>query len=68
MNVPREKLDAVLAMLPALNTPTISALADDSWVAVTTVIEEQRVRDLFPRLSEAGARGIIESPLNKIID
>ncbi len=68
MNVPRENLDAVLEMLPALNTPTISTLADDSWVAVTTVIEEPLVRDLFPRLSEAGARGIIESPLNKIID
>jgi ATP phosphoribosyltransferase len=68
MNVPRVDLEAVIKMLPALNTPTISALSDDAWVAVTTVIEEHLVRDLFPQLSEAGARGIIESPLNKIID
>ena len=68
MNVPRKDLDAVLGMLPALNTPTISTLSDESWVAVTTVIEEHLVRDLMPQLSEVGARGIIESPLNKIID
>jgi ATP phosphoribosyltransferase len=68
MNLPRENLQAVLALLPALNTPTISALSDENWVAVSTVIEEHRVRDLFPKLAEAGARGIIESPLNKIID
>ena len=68
MNVPRKDLDAVLGMLPALNTPTISTLADENWVAVTTVIEEHLVRDLVPQLSEVGARGIIESPLNKIID
>ena len=68
MNVARKDLDAVVAMLPALNTPTISTLSDESWVAVTTVIEEHLVRDLVPQLSELGARGIIESPLNKIID
>jgi ATP phosphoribosyltransferase len=68
MNVPRKDLDAVVEMLPALNTPTISTLSDESWVAVTTVIEEKLVRDLVPMLSELGARGIIESPLNKIID
>jgi ATP phosphoribosyltransferase len=68
MNVARTDLDAVVAMLPALNTPTISTLSDESWVAVTTVIEEHLVRDLVPQLSELGARGIIESPLNKIID
>lgn len=67
MNVPRERLDAVLALLPALNTPTISTLADEEWVDVSTVIEEKLVRDLVPRLVEAGARGIIESSLNKII-
>jgi len=68
MNVARKDLDAVVAMLPALNTPTISTLSDESWVAVTTVIEEHLVRDLVPQLSQLGARGIIESPLNKIID
>ena len=67
MNVPRDQLDPVLALLPALNTPTISTLADHDWVAVSTVVEEKFVRDLLPRLVEAGARGIIESPLNKIV-
>jgi len=68
MNVPADCLDAVLALLPALATPTISHLADERWVAVNTVIEESIVKDLFPRLSEAGARGIVEYPLNKIIE
>jgi ATP phosphoribosyltransferase len=68
MNVARKDLDAVIAKLPALNTPTISTLSDETWVAVTTVIEEHLVRVLVPELSELGARGIIESPLNKIID
>jgi len=68
MNVPRTTLDDVLAILPALATPTISTLADEAWVDVSTVVEEKLVRDLIPRLSEAGARGIIESPLNKIIE
>ncbi|MBW2272009.1 MAG: ATP phosphoribosyltransferase [Deltaproteobacteria bacterium] len=67
MNVPRQRLDAILALLPALNTPTISTLSDDNWVDVSTVIEEKLVRDLVPQLVEAGARGIIESSLNKII-
>lgn len=67
MNVPQEALDEVLALLPALNTPTVSRLAEDSWVAVQTVVEESQVRELLPRLAEVGARGIIESSLNKII-
>ena len=67
MNVPRENLDAILELLPALNTPTISTLADPEWVDVSTVIEEKLVRELLPRLVDAGARGIIESPLNKIV-
>lgn len=67
MNVPRERLDKVLALLPALGTPTISALANASWVAVNTVIEERLVRELLPQLSEAGATGIVEYPLNKIV-
>jgi len=68
MNVPTDRLDEVLALLPALATPTISHLSDERWVAVNTVIEESVVKDLFPRLSEAGARGIVEYPLNKIIE
>ena len=68
MNVPADCLEKVLALLPALATPTISQLSDQKWVAVNTVIEESIVKDLFPRLSEAGARGIVEYPLNKIIE
>ena len=68
MNVPEDRLDEVLALLPALATPTVSQLSDKGWVAVNTVIEESIVTDLFPLLSEAGARGIVEYPLNKIIE
>jgi len=68
LNVPKDSLDAVLAVLPALGTPTISHLADPDWVAINTVIDEAIVTELFPKLSEAGARGIVEYPLNKIID
>jgi ATP phosphoribosyltransferase len=57
----------VLALLPALATPTISALADERWVAVNTVVEEQAVRELIPQLAEAGAQGIVEYPLSKIV-
>jgi ATP phosphoribosyltransferase len=67
MNVPRDHLDAVLAMLPGLHTPTVSPLADEGWVDVYTVVDEKSVRDLIPKLADAGARGIIETPLNKII-
>ncbi len=68
MNVPRAHLETVLDVLPALGTPTVSTLADDRWVAVNTVIEERLVKELLPRLREAGARGIVEYPLNKIIE
>jgi ATP phosphoribosyltransferase len=67
MNVPRKRLDAVLALLPSLAAPTISTLADEDWVDVSTVIEEKLVRELLPELVAAGARGIIESPLHKIV-
>ena len=60
-------LQAVLALLPALQRPTISALSDDEWVAVNTIIEERTVRDLIPKLKAAGAQGIVEYPLNKIV-
>lgn len=68
MNVPREKLDEVVTLLPALCTPTISTLADRNWVDVSTVVEEKMVRHLIPELYAAGARGIIEMPINKIIE
>jgi ATP phosphoribosyltransferase len=67
MNVPRTSLEAVLGLLPD-RSPTISPLADDDWVDVFVIIEEERVRDLIPGLSAAGARAIVESPVNKIID
>jgi ATP phosphoribosyltransferase len=68
MNLPRNRLDKVLQILPALATPTISTLADERWVAVNTVVEEHLVRDLIPQLSEAGVQGIVEYPLNKIVE
>ncbi|MEM7412491.1 MAG: ATP phosphoribosyltransferase [Myxococcota bacterium] len=68
MNVPQAKLETILSLLPALGTPTVSTLADDRWTAINTVIEERQVKELLPRLREAGARGIVEYPLSKIID
>ena len=67
MNVPRSKLETVLEVLPALGTPTISALADDRWVALNTVVAEEVVRELLPELVEIGARGLVEYPLSKIV-
>jgi ATP phosphoribosyltransferase len=67
LNVKRANLDAVLSLLPALQRPTISPLADDDWVALNTIIEERTVRDLIPRLKCANAHGIVEYPLNKIV-
>jgi ATP phosphoribosyltransferase len=67
LNVRRANLDAVLALLPALQRPTISALSDTEWVAVNTIIEERTVRDLIPLLKAARAEGIVEYPLNKIV-
>jgi ATP phosphoribosyltransferase len=67
LNVERANLPAVLALLPALQRPTISNLSDDQWVAVNTIIEEKTVRDLIPKLKATGASGIVEYPLNKIV-
>lgn len=67
LNVRREDLQRVLALLPALQRPTISPLSDDAWVAVNTIIEERTVRDLIPKLKSARAQGIVEYPLNKIV-
>jgi len=67
LNVRRDDLAAVLALLPALQRPTISALSDEQWVAVNTIIEERTARDLIPRLKGARAEGIVEYPLNKIV-
>jgi ATP phosphoribosyltransferase len=67
LNVRRADLQGVLALLPALQRPTISALSSEEWVAVNTIIEERTARDLIPRLKAAGAQGIVEYPLNKIV-
>ena len=67
LNVRKADLDKVLALLPALQRPTISSLSDDEWVAVNTIIEERTVRDLIPKVKAAGGQGIVEYPLNKIV-
>jgi ATP phosphoribosyltransferase len=67
LNVETENLDAVLSVLPALKKPTISHLSDSGWVAVNTILDESTVRTIIPRLKEAGAQGIVEYPLNKIV-
>lgn len=68
MNVAKDRMDGVLALLPDAGKPTISPLADPGWVDIFVIVEESFVRDLLPRLHEAGAQGIVENPLNKIID
>jgi ATP phosphoribosyltransferase len=68
MNVMRTDLDGVLAILPALDKPTVASLSDPDWVDVTTIVDEDVVHRLAPQLKKAGARGIVEYPLNKIID
>ncbi|HLG11259.1 MAG TPA: ATP phosphoribosyltransferase [Dehalococcoidia bacterium] len=68
MNARREDLDAVLAILPALDKPTVASLSDPAWVDVTTIVDETVVREIVPKLKKAGAHGIVEYPLNKIID
>jgi len=67
MNVPRASLAAVLEALPAMKRPTVSALSDDDWTAVETILPEKTVRDLIPRLKQAGAEGFVEYPLLKVI-
>lgn len=67
MNIPCDLLDSVLAELPSLKNPTISPLSDEGWVAAEIVVEEHLVRELVPRLKRAGASGIVEYPLNKVI-
>ncbi|HIQ20745.1 MAG TPA: ATP phosphoribosyltransferase [Planctomycetes bacterium] len=68
MNVPRHALPKVLALLPALQRPTVADLAEEGWVAVNTIIDETVVRHIIPRLKAAGGRGIVEYPLNKVIE
>jgi ATP phosphoribosyltransferase len=67
MNVAKENLDAVLALLPAMKRPTVSPLAGEDWFAVESILDEEVVKELIPKLKRAGAEGIIEYPLNKVI-
>jgi ATP phosphoribosyltransferase len=67
LNVSRDCLTAVLDVLPALKNPTISQLSDENWLAVNTILDESTVRTIIPRLKKAGAQGIVEYPLNKIV-
>lgn len=68
MNVHSDNLDSVVALLPALKEPTVSGMPSSDWFAVSTIINESVVREIIPQLREAGARGIVEFPISKIID
>jgi ATP phosphoribosyltransferase len=67
LNCPKDRLPKVLALLPALASPTVSPLADGRMVAVNTIVDETRARELIPDLADAGATGIVEFPINKIV-
>jgi ATP phosphoribosyltransferase len=67
LNVEKTNLESVLGVLPALKKPTISPLSDGDWLALNTILDEATVRTIIPRLKEAGAQGIVEYPLNKIV-
>jgi ATP phosphoribosyltransferase len=67
LNAPKSALDSIVAQLPALNSPTISHLSDPAWVALNTIIDESVVREVIPKLKAAGATGIVEYPLSKVV-
>jgi len=67
MNVPQNRMEEVIAMLPSLNAPTVASLYQSDWFSVEVVVSEETVRELIPELLEHGAEGIIEYPLNKVI-
>ena len=67
MNVPQDRLDTVVTLLPSLNAPTVASLYQSSWFSVETVVDANTVRDLIPELLKNGAEGIIEYPLNKVV-
>jgi len=67
MNVPENRMEAVMALLPSLNAPTVASLYQSNWFSVEVVVSEEIVRELIPQLLEHGAEGIIEYPLNKVI-
>ena len=67
MNVPKDKIDTIVGLLPSLNAPTVAGLYKTEWFAVESVVSEEVVRSLIPKLLKAGATGIIEYPLNKVL-
>jgi len=67
LNAKKANLREILDILPALNSPTVSELSDSEWVALNTILEEGVVREVVPRLKAAGATGIVEYPLNKVV-
>ena len=67
MNLPRSQQDEILGLLPSINTPTLSQLAHADWMAAEVILSEREVRDLIPKLKRAGATGLVEYPLNKVI-
>jgi len=67
MNVPQDRLDTVVNLLPSLNAPTVASLYQSTWFSVETVVDASTVRDLIPELLKSGAEGIIEYPLNKVV-
>ena len=67
MNVPEKRIEAIINILPSLNAPTVAGLYNSNWVSVETVVDIKTVRDLIPKLLQAGAEGIIEYPLNKVV-
>ena len=67
MNLPRDRLESMIALLPSVTAPTVADLYGKPWVSVEIVVDERQVRELMPRLMQAGAVGIIEFPLNKFV-
>ena len=67
LNARKADLQKVIGVLPALNSPTVSQLSDADWVALNTILDEALVRDVIPKLKAAGATGIVEYPLSKVV-
>jgi ATP phosphoribosyltransferase len=67
MNIPASQQVQILGLLPALKKPTLSPLADQEWIAAEVILDERQVRELIPELKKAGATGLVEYPLNKVI-
>ena len=68
MNAPKSAIDKIISIIPALRQPTISSLSEEQWVALEVIVSEKMVRKLIPELKKAGAEGIFEYNINKLID